>query len=173
MRLCVVQPCFSVCGMQVWSTGTVVDSEGEGHVGSCRWTGRGEGRALRLNRGTREVGWLAVEANTCDTHWREAVAERIMSPAWSRTSETRGQNVGDVHAVCYSWRFCGWASKPPSAIDGRFYWLWASKLSGAGQEGIEGGTWRHHEGCIKAKQLHVNHVAVRCIFQELVHFAPG
>jgi hypothetical protein len=30
-----VQPCRSACGVQVWSTGTVVDSEGEGHAGSC------------------------------------------------------------------------------------------------------------------------------------------
>jgi hypothetical protein len=30
-----VQPCLSVCGVQVWSTGTVVDAEGEGHAGSC------------------------------------------------------------------------------------------------------------------------------------------
>jgi hypothetical protein len=26
---CVVQPCLSACGVQVWSTGRVVDSEGE------------------------------------------------------------------------------------------------------------------------------------------------
>jgi hypothetical protein len=40
------------CGVQVWSKRTVVDSEGEGHVGSCRWTGRGEG----LDLGTRVIG---------------------------------------------------------------------------------------------------------------------
>jgi hypothetical protein len=38
-----VQPCRLPCGVQVWSMGTVVDSEGEGHAGSCRWTGSGEG----------------------------------------------------------------------------------------------------------------------------------
>jgi hypothetical protein len=30
-----VQPCLSVCGVNVWSIGAVVDDEGEGHVGSC------------------------------------------------------------------------------------------------------------------------------------------
>jgi hypothetical protein len=43
IRLCFVQPCRSACSMQVWSTGMVVDVEGEGHVGSCRWTGSDEG----------------------------------------------------------------------------------------------------------------------------------
>jgi hypothetical protein len=27
-------------------------------------------------------------------------------------------------------------------------------------EGISGGTWHHNEGCVKAKQLHVERVAV-------------
>jgi hypothetical protein len=34
----------------------VVDNEGEDHVGSCRWTGCSEGRALSLDQGAREVG---------------------------------------------------------------------------------------------------------------------
>jgi hypothetical protein len=50
---CVVQPCLSVCGVQVWSIGTVVGDEGEGHAGLCRWTESSEGRALGLDRGTR------------------------------------------------------------------------------------------------------------------------
>jgi hypothetical protein len=36
VRVCVVQPYRLVCGVQVWSTGTVVDDEGEGHADSCR-----------------------------------------------------------------------------------------------------------------------------------------
>jgi hypothetical protein len=28
-------------------------------------------------------------------------------------------------------------------------------------EGIGGGTWRHSEGCVKVKQLRVEHVGVR------------
>jgi hypothetical protein len=50
-----MQPCLSACGMEVWSTGTVVDSEGEGHVGLCQWTESDEGRALGLDRGTKFV----------------------------------------------------------------------------------------------------------------------
>jgi hypothetical protein len=38
-----VQPCLSACDVQVWGTGTVVDDEGEGHAGSCRWIGSDEG----------------------------------------------------------------------------------------------------------------------------------
>jgi hypothetical protein len=38
---------------------------------------------------------------------------------------------------------------------------------------IRGGTWHHHEGCIEAKQLRVERVAVRSISEELVHFAFG
>jgi hypothetical protein len=34
VRLCVVQPSWSACGVQVCSTGTMVDDEG--HVSSCR-----------------------------------------------------------------------------------------------------------------------------------------
>jgi hypothetical protein len=41
-----VQSCLSVYDLQVCSTGTVVDDEGEGHAGSCRWTESGERRAL-------------------------------------------------------------------------------------------------------------------------------
>jgi ribosomal protein S9 len=53
---CVVQPCLLICGEQVWSTDTVVNVEGDGHVSSCRWTRSGEGRALGLDRETRVTG---------------------------------------------------------------------------------------------------------------------
>jgi hypothetical protein len=33
----------------------VVDDEVEGYAGSCRWTGSSKGRALGLDRGTREA----------------------------------------------------------------------------------------------------------------------
>jgi hypothetical protein len=39
-------------------------------------------------------------------------------------------------------------------------------------EGIGGGTWRVHGGCVKAKQLRVKDMAVRSKTKELVHFAP-
>jgi hypothetical protein len=35
MSYYVVQPCLSACGVQVWSTGIMVNVKGEGHVGSC------------------------------------------------------------------------------------------------------------------------------------------
>jgi hypothetical protein len=49
VRLYVVQPCQSACGVQVWNTGTMVDGEGKGHAGSCQWTRSGEGQALGLD----------------------------------------------------------------------------------------------------------------------------
>ena len=45
--------CFLACGAQAWKSEAVVSGEGEGHAGSCRWTGSGEGRMLGLDRGTR------------------------------------------------------------------------------------------------------------------------
>jgi hypothetical protein len=51
-----VQPCRSTCGVQVWSTWTVVDDEGEGHAGPCRWTRSGEEREMELDQGTRVIG---------------------------------------------------------------------------------------------------------------------
>jgi hypothetical protein len=48
-KIMCVQPCWSTCGVQVWSSGMVVDGEGEGHTSSCRWTESGEGRALGLD----------------------------------------------------------------------------------------------------------------------------
>jgi hypothetical protein len=56
VSICVVQPCLSACGVQVWSTGTMVNDEGEGHACLCQWTGSGEGRALGHDRGTGEAG---------------------------------------------------------------------------------------------------------------------
>lgn len=54
----------------------VVDGEGEGHVGSCRWTESDEGRALGLNWGTGEAKWPAAVANNISR--REDMTERIM-----------------------------------------------------------------------------------------------
>jgi hypothetical protein len=39
--------------------------------------------------------------------------------------------------------------------------------------GIGGGMWHHNEGCIEAKQLHVECVAIRSKPQELVYFSPA
>ena len=63
-RLCFVQPSLSACGVQVCSTRTVVDNEGEDYAGSNWWDVSGEGRALGLDRGTKEAMWLAMETDT-------------------------------------------------------------------------------------------------------------
>jgi hypothetical protein len=47
--MCVCNLSLSLCGAQVWSLETVVNGEGKGHAGSCRWTGSSEGRALGLD----------------------------------------------------------------------------------------------------------------------------
>jgi len=91
-----VQPCRSTCGVQVWSTGTVVDGWGEGHAGSCWWTGSGEGRVLGLDWRIRAARWPTAVADTWDTHLCEDVVEWTVLPAWSRTSGTH----------VWSWRTC-------------------------------------------------------------------
>jgi hypothetical protein len=111
MSYYLMQPYLSACGAQVWSIVMVVDDEGEGHAGLCWWTRSGEGRALGLDWGTRVARWLATVADTWDTHRHEDVAEQALLPAWSRTTRTRVQDVGDVHVEQYSWQFGGWASR--------------------------------------------------------------
>jgi hypothetical protein len=133
----------------------------KGHAGSCQWTGSGEGRAVGLDRETGEARWLSMVTNTWDTHWREDVTERIMSTMWSRTSETRVQDMG-MHMRCATRDgFGGWASKPLSSTYGKFCWVWTSKLSGTDLTVIEGGMWCRYEGCIEAKQLCVERVGIR------------
>jgi hypothetical protein len=84
----------------------VIDDKCEGHAGSCRCSSSGEGRALGIDRETRVVR-LAMVADTWDTHSSEDVMERVVLPARSRTGGTRVQDVGDTHAVHYSWWFGG------------------------------------------------------------------
>jgi hypothetical protein len=36
--------------------------------------------------------------------------------------------------------------------------VWPQNSAMIVSTGIEGGTWHHHEKCVKAKQLHVEHV---------------
>jgi hypothetical protein len=56
MRLCVVQPCQSTCGVQVWSISTVVDGEGEVHAGSCGWTEMVKDERWDLTKGPQSSG---------------------------------------------------------------------------------------------------------------------
>jgi hypothetical protein len=54
-----------------------------------------------------------------------------------------------------------WASKPPSATNVRFAKFGPQNSVATVLVGIGGDTWHHNEGCIEAKQLHVERVAVR------------
>jgi hypothetical protein len=74
------------------------------------------------------------------------------------------------------------ASKLPNATVHRFHRVWTSKpdcmileaIKGVTiSKGIRDNTWRHHEGCVKTKQLHGEYAIVRSKFQELVHFTRG
>jgi hypothetical protein len=40
--------CLLACGVQVWSSKAVVNDEGEGQAGLCRWTKSGEGQMSGL-----------------------------------------------------------------------------------------------------------------------------
>jgi hypothetical protein len=52
-----VQPCLSACGVQVWSTGMVVDDKGEGYAGLCRWTkGAAKKECWDLTEGPNKLG---------------------------------------------------------------------------------------------------------------------
>jgi hypothetical protein len=51
--------------------------------------------------------------------------------------------------------------------------VWPQNSAVAVPMGIKGGIRRHHEGCIETKQIHVERVTVRSIFEELLHFAPS
>jgi hypothetical protein len=58
-------------------------------------------------------------------------------------------------------------------MEGWFHRVWASKLGGAVLAGIGGDKWHHRKGCLEVNQLRAEHMAVRCIFQKLVHFDLG
>ena len=69
--------------------------------------------------------------------------------------------------------FSGCTAKPTSSTVHWFCQIRASKSSDAAPTGIKGDTWRHHQGCIKAKQLHEECVAIKLKYEELVHFSPN
>jgi hypothetical protein len=81
---------------------------------------------------------------------------------------------GHAHAVHYS---CGLVVDPRKTTQHYGQWVfdrvWPQNSSMAVLTGIRGGTWRHREGCVKAKQLCVECVVVISKYQELVYFAPA
>jgi hypothetical protein len=112
--------------------------------------------------------------DTWDTHSREDMVERVMLPMRSRNGGICVQDVGDAHAVRYSWWFGGRLLKNHLALwKAGFRPSLASKLSGDSSDGNRIGTWSHHGGCVDAKQLCVERVTVRSKLQELVHFSLG
>jgi hypothetical protein len=141
---------MSACGVQVWSIGTVVNNEGEGHAGSCRWTRIGEGRVLGLDRGTRFAGWLALVADTWDMHSRKVMVERVVLPAWSRTCKIRVQDMGYI-TWCDTHDCLVVDPRKTTKRYGRrvFDRIWPQNSAVAIVEGTGGGTWCHNEGCYK------------------------
>jgi hypothetical protein len=152
-----VQPCWSTCGVQVWSIGMMFDGWGEGHAGSCWWTGSGEGRVLGLDWWIRAARWPTVVADTWDTHLCKNMVEWTMLPAWSRTSGTR----------VWSWRTC-----TRFGAHDRFGGLGLKTTQRYGCLvllclGLKTWRWRFQRepvaargGCVKAKQLRVKDMVV-------------
>jgi hypothetical protein len=102
-----------------------------------------------------------VMADTWDTHSREDMMERAMLPVWSRTARHVSRTRG-TPTRCNT--YCGlviWDSKPPNATDGGFAKFGPQNLATTVPLVICGGTWHHSEGCVKAKQLCVERVAIK------------
>jgi hypothetical protein len=98
---------------------------------------------------------------------RKDVVEQAMLPVWSRTGETRLQDVGDVHA-CDT--HCSLVVEPqnyPALWMVGFVEVGLQDSVVAVLEGTGGDMWRHNEQCIKAKQL-----CVECVVHTicLLHF---
>jgi hypothetical protein len=101
-------------------------------------------------------------ADAWDTHSHEDVVERAVSPARSRTGETRVQTWG-THMWC--------ATRGGLVVDPRkttqrygrqvFDRVWLQNSAVAVSAGIRGGMWRHCKGYVKTKQLRMERVAVR------------
>jgi hypothetical protein len=95
-----------------------------------------------------------------------------MSLAQSRTGGTHVPDVGDEHVVHYSWRFWWLSLKTTQRYGQRvFDRVWRQNSVVVVPAGIEGSMWRHHKGCIKAKQLRLERVAGRSKSQVLALFA--
>jgi hypothetical protein len=98
--------------------------------------------------------------------------ERATSPVRLRTCRTHVQDVGDTHAVSTRGGLMADPRKNTQRYGRRVFDRVRPQNSVmAVPTGIRGGTWRHREGCVKAKELRVERVAVRSKSQELVHFA--
>jgi hypothetical protein len=104
----------------------------------------------QCHRVTSRGGWHLGHALTWGRGGAGLVASIVED--WGDTCLGRG---GRTHTVRYSLWFGGWSSKNHPALQTTgFDRVWPQN-SVAILAGIRDGTWRHHEGCVKAKQLHV------------------
>jgi hypothetical protein len=87
--------CLSACGVQVWSSETVVDGGGKGQAGSCRCTQSGEGWTPglgprdRSHRVTSCGGWHLGTSTSVSVHGRvdcvdqvKTVVEQVEKRLW-------------------------------------------------------------------------------------------
>jgi hypothetical protein len=80
--------------------------------------------------------------------------------------------VEDTHAVQYSQRVWWFGpQKHPTLRMASFAVFGPQNSVVAIPKGTGGGTWRHSEVCVKAKQLRLKRVAIGSKIEELVHFA--
>ena len=124
-----------------------------------------KGECCGLTNGSEQSGdqpwWLTPGTRTYARTWWSGPCCRRGRGLARHASDRGGRARGAVLTA----GLVVWASKPPSATDGGFYCIWASKLGG--------GTWLDRGGCVKSKQLRVKDVAVGSKSQEFVHFAPA
>jgi hypothetical protein len=120
-----------------------------------------------------------------EARWLAMVASHLGTPIGERTwwcgscRPIRLWTAGHMsvtwgtHGVRYPQSFGGWVSKPLIMIVRRFHSVGISKFDGVVPKRIRGDTCHHRGGCIKAKQLCEDSVALRSKFQVLVHFASA
>jgi hypothetical protein len=93
--------------------------------------------------------WLMDQSSRGDQPWWLTPGIRTRARMWwSGPCCRRGRGLtghvsgrgGRARGVMLTVGLVVWASKPPSATDGGFCWVWTSKL---GDNGSEGNRWRH------------------------------
>jgi hypothetical protein len=151
-----VQPCRSTCGVQVWSTGMVIDGWDKlVLMDRERW--RATARywlTNQSNRVTSRDGWHLGHALA----WGDGGVDRVADVVedWRDTCLV----VEDVHEMRCSLR--GWASNHPALRMMGFaeFGPQNSASTVPETERTVGGTWRDHRRCVKAKQLRMKDVIV-------------
>jgi hypothetical protein len=96
-------------------------------------------------------------------------AGRLGDRAIEDDSDTCRNRGGGIVDTLLQGGLAVWASKPPA---GWFLGFGPQKLIGV-QARTGGGTWRHREACVKAKQSLEETMGIGWTDLELVHFSPG